>query len=160
MDGYKFEEHGFQTNSFSLCNMQTYARLVDIYDGDTMTCIIPIKYCEHCGHTYFKFNIRLLGIDTQEMKSKEEAEKNKALLARKLVLDTLCNSDVDLHCSRAEVRDLLDKNVVCIWLECFEMEKYGRVLANVYKEKNGESVNHMLLQRGLAYEYFGGTKEK
>ena len=47
------------------------ARVVNIYDGDTITCILPIN------NKYYNFKIRLAGIDTCEIKSKCEEDVSR-----------------------------------------------------------------------------------
>ena len=69
------------TNDFSLNELFIETRIVSIYDGDTCTCIIPID------KKIYKFNVRLAEIDTCEIRSKNENNKQLALEARK----RLCN---------------------------------------------------------------------
>lgn len=54
LEKYTFDN----TDEFSLDNYITLARVVDIYDGDTCTCIIPLY------NNYYKYHIRLNEIDT------------------------------------------------------------------------------------------------
>ena len=58
-----FKNYGIKTPRFSLNNLKTYGRLVDIIDGDSLSIILPIY------DNYFKFNVRLNGIDTSELHS-------------------------------------------------------------------------------------------
>lgn len=143
---------------FTLNKLETLARLVDVYDGDTITCIFPIF-----GDNYFKFNIRLFGIDTEEMKNDNEILKDRAFEARHNILKYLCGDKYNLHqrCSRHEIQEYLENHNIMIWLECFNFDKYGRILGNVYKsEDKKESVSKVLIDSHLAYEYNGGTKLK
>jgi endonuclease YncB( thermonuclease family) len=79
----------------------------------------------------------LKGIDTAEIKSKNENEKKHALLAR----DAL--SELILH------KTVVIKNI--------ENEKYGRVLADIYLEDL--CLNEWMIEKGYAVKYDGGTKE-
>jgi len=105
-------------------------RVTGVYDGDTITIVA------YTGHTLNKFSVRILGIDTPEMRTKSEHEKKLAIKARDYV-KTLC----------------LDK---VVQLKNHAKEKYGRVLAEVWVD--GVSVGARLIENELAYAYDGGTK--
>jgi len=150
----QFQSHDIHTAVFSLNGINTYARLVDVYDGDTITCIIPLF------NNYYKFHVRLNDLDTCEMKSKNEELKERAFLARKKVLDTICkDNNLELHCSKKDIQNYFIDNNTIIWLECLTFDKYGRLLANVY-EKNDKtnSLSSILINCHLGYHYAGGTK--
>lgn len=86
----------------------------------------------------YRFHIRLLGIDTPEMKSKNPEEKKLAYMARDF-LQTL----------------VLNKN---IRLENISTDKYGRILAYVITEE-GINVSDMMLDKRFAVVYDGGKKK-
>jgi endonuclease YncB( thermonuclease family) len=157
---------------FSLNGLKTYGRVVDIVDGDTMKIIIQIF-----DKRYFRFNVRLDGIDTSEMKSKDSKNKQKAIEARDAVFYKLSNqidkitnevhqithqitrkitqtSILDKHA----IKDYLQENCTIVWIECFNFDKYGRLLANVYDIHNKDSISEYLLKHNLAYIYTGKTK--
>jgi len=142
------------THFFSLNGVNTYARLVDVYDGDTITCIIPIF------NNYYKFHIRLDNLDTCEMKSKNDELKYQAFLARKKVLDILCeNNNLDLHCCKKDIQTYFTDNNIIVYLECLNFDKYGRLLANVYKKDDkNKSLSSILIDCHLGFPYSGGTK--
>jgi endonuclease YncB( thermonuclease family) len=112
--------------------------VLDCYDGDTITCSIFIM------DNYYSFKVRLYGIDTPEIKQSsslpdEQRKKNKtdAIKSKNFVIENVLNEFVTL--------------------ECFEYDKYGRILANVYFGNN-QLLNQLLIDNGLAVAYFGGTK--
>jgi len=155
MDHHDFSQHNNNnTEFFTLNGLNTYARLVDVYDGDTITCIIPLF------NHFYKFHIRLSDLDTCEIKSKNEELKHKALLARQKIIDIVCeNNNLDLHCSRKDIQKYLLDNVFIVWLECLSFDKYGRLLANVYKsEDDTKSFSSILIDLHLGYHYDGGKK--
>lgn len=136
---------------FTLSGIKTMARLVDVYDGDTMTFIFPIL-----GENYYKFNVRLRGIDTPEMRSDEG--RCDALRARHEVLSICCDGyNLGVNCKRSDIREYLERNEINVLVECFEFDKYGRVLVDIYK--GGESLCELLLRGKLGYEYDGGKKK-
>jgi endonuclease YncB( thermonuclease family) len=107
------------------------------------------------GSTFYKFHVRLNGIDTSELRSKG-AVKDKATRARTFVLQLL---GVPEGCYlRKPSQQYFDANVVVVTLECFDFEKYGRILANVYPMGSDEHLSTSLLHAGLAVPYSGGSK--
>ena len=111
------------------------AKYVDNYDGDTIKSNIP-SVPKLIGT---KMPIRVKGVDTAELKSKNKCEKKMARIAKKLVKNVLSRSKrIDLkNCTRG---------------------KYFRFVCDViYDNKN---LSKMLADQGLAYKYSGKTKSK
>ena len=109
-------------------------QVIKVYDGDTITIATKLPYKDS---PLYRFPIRLKGIDTAEIKSKNENEKKHAKLAK----DAL--SELILH-----------KNVI---IKNIENEKYGRILADVYLEEL--CLNEWMIEKGYAVKYDGGTKQ-
>lgn len=109
--------------------------VIKVYDGDTLTIAskLPIP-----NSPLYRISVRLNGIDCPEMKSKNKDEHEHALLAKQLVESMVLN------------------RVVC--LENVKTEKYGRLLADVYTPERVH-LNTLLVQRRLAVEYKGDTKQ-
>lgn len=107
--------------------------VIKVYDGDTITIAahIPIP-----DSPLYRFSVRLLGIDCAEIKGKTVAEKEIATKARSALSTKILNKTVQL------------KNV--------SLEKYGRLLADVYLD--GVHLNQWMLDNGHAVAYDGGTK--
>ncbi len=105
------------------------------YDADTITFKIENVH-PLIGE---KINIRVKGVDTPEIRTKNSCEKSKARNAKKLVENLL-------------------KNANKIDLENIERGKYFRIVADVMID--GKSLTDYLLKNGLAYAYDGGTKKK
>lgn len=140
----------FSTKKFSLENNHCYARVVDIYDGDTCMLVIPIH------DNMYKFSVRLYGIDTYEMKSKKYS--NKAVTGRNKLLELVVNRQVDCK-THKDVTRVLNNDVYLVWVECLKMDKYGRVLVNMYNDESKEKLfKDVLLSENLGCEYYGGTK--
>ena len=156
-----FENYNYNnTEDFSLNEYITYARVVDIYDGDTCTCIIPFN------NKYYKFNIRLAEIDTSEIKSKDVKHKNLALFAKKKLCSLISSdfNELELDIKRKDLRKLLNDKCYIIKLKCGEFDKYGRLLGYLFNNindclDNEKSYNYCLIRENLAYKYDGGTKE-
>ena len=111
-------------------------RVIKVYDGDTITIAAKIENGGPKSDVY-RFSVRLLGIDTPEMKSHFEAEKMLAKRAKEALSEQILGEMVTL--------------------ENVSMEKYGRILANVMFK--GRNMNDWMLKEGYALKYDGGTKE-
>jgi endonuclease YncB( thermonuclease family) len=109
-------------------------KVIKVYDGDTIT--IASRLHNSSDETIYRFSVRLLGIDCAEMKSKNEIEKLHAIQARDALSSIILGKLVLL------------KNVT--------MEKYGRLLADVYY--NNIWLNEWMLNNHYAVPYDGGTK--
>lgn len=145
------------TPPFSLYGTNTFARIHDIIDGDTMVVILPVF------NHFFKFHIRVLGINTPELKSPDPTVREQAHEAKKRAFEFLTTSTLDSY-DKASVTTYFQNKCVYVWLECQRFEKYGRVLANVYKvddlndmnpPTNTQSLAAYLLRCNLAIQYMG-----
>lgn len=108
--------------------------VIKVYDGDTITIASKMPYE---NSPLFRFNVRLNGINTPEIKSKNENEKNIA----KKVRDSLSQL-------------IMGKNVT---LQNVKNEKYGRILADVYLDEL--HLNKWMLDNFFAVVYDGKTKK-
>lgn len=136
----------FTAPTFSLKGTHT-GRVVSLHDGDTFTCVIPLL------DTYYKFSIRIAGIDTCEMTSKDSLLKTKAFMARDRLFGLLTGARIDtIDWRKSNFDKYFESNYTAIQLDCNEMDKYGRVLADV------SNFADILVREKLAYRYDGGTK--
>jgi endonuclease YncB( thermonuclease family) len=151
------ESHTYEnTPYFSLNNQNFLARLVNVHDGDTITAIM-----EYPINTFAKYNIRLDGIDTEEMTSQDVKQKEHAIIARNLVIKLATNLELDTNrkYTRNDIIALLNQTVYFVYIKCKTMDKYGRVLAELYSTDDLEtSINQKILNLDMAYNYHGGTK--
>lgn len=151
-----FRQHGGSTTpEFSLNDIKTYARVISCYDGDSIGLVIPIF------NTFYKFKVRLMGIDTCEMKSKNKSNKDLAIKARNRLLELITKQAIDPQVinSKKHIDDLLHSDVHLVFVHCLEFEKFGRVLAHIYdNETSTKSYADILIEEKLAYKYMGDTK--
>lgn len=152
------------TECFSLKGFSTFARVVSIYDADTITVVMDLQGCcmAPCGSIeptpescMRKFSVRLFGIDAAEMKNANKALQHVAIKARDRLVELITGKkDMDL-----------ESDVYVVWVQCEEFDKYGRLLARVYsidsatgKVDRTKSLSDMLLAENLVYAYKGKTK--
>jgi len=111
----------------------TEGKVIKVYDGDTITIASKLPFDQS---PYYRFSVRLKGIDCPEIKTKNIQEKQCAILIRDLLKDLL-----------------MDKIVT---LKEVELEKYGRILAFVYLDE--VNLSDLLCEKHMAVKYDGGTK--
>lgn len=127
------------TQFFTFDGNEYLAKCISVYDGDTITVAFKPFNCTKCDGRVYKYNIRLSGIDTPEIRTSNQDEKKKAL----------------------EIRDLLREKILnkFIIINCGKFDKYGRLLGYVYNEDKSVCYNNWLIDQGFAYVYDGGTKK-
>ena len=126
-------------NTLEFVPLVAEGKVIKVYDCDTITIATKFPYLTTLNESnvIYRFHVRLLGIDTPEMKTKNEDEKTIAHLAQKTLSDLILNKNVTL------------KNT--------SLDKYGRILANVYIENDME-LSSWAIEKRFAVSYGGGTK--
>jgi endonuclease YncB( thermonuclease family) len=110
--------------------------VISVYDGDTITIACNMHWDKY---TAYKFNVRLAGIDSPEIRTRDNDQKKVAIIAKKY-LESL----------------ILNKKII---LNDINYDKYGRILANIYLPENQDiPISNLLIQKRLAVVYDGGTK--
>ena len=110
------------------------ANILKIVDGDTVDLSIDL------GFSIITIQrIRLSGLDTPELNSKEEKERQLAVEAKQFVTEWFSNN----------------KNLI---IKTTKDDKYGRMLGEIINE-NGVSLNKTLIERGYAWDYDGTVKK-
>jgi micrococcal nuclease len=123
----------FTVKPWTFIGQTKKAKVIDVYDGDTCTIAMWI------GFQKYSFKMRLFGIDTPELRTKNAAEKEAGYKAKD-------------HLSSL----ILGKKVKIVFAD--KEEKFGRLLGTIYL--GGKNINQMMITSGHAKEYFGGKKEE
>lgn len=146
--------HYNTTPFFSLKNKKKICKVLDVYDGDTITIGFNLK-----GFGIIKLKCRLLGIDTPEMKGSSDENKKKAIDARNYLIKEVSNIVIDSNNNntRNEIKNLLGNSKKTINCLFDDMDKYGRILITVYDD-DGNDINTKLINNGYAKKYDGGKK--
>ena len=122
---------------YSFNGIVDYCEVCKCYDGDTIWIYRTIN------NKLYRIRCRLLGIDTAEMKSQNDEEKEFAINTRLYLVSLIYNKKV--------------------WIKFYDNDKYGRALCELFlTEKdmvNNNSVNQLLIDKGYAQSYDGGTKK-
>ena len=127
--------------SLSFEDYTTLAKVISVYDGDTVT----LGFCIPNTDLIFKWKCRLLGIDTPELRTKNEIEKKCA----------------------TEARDALKLKIPIgsiVKIRCGDFDKYGRILVRIFTINSDnieiECINDFLVNNKYAKEYDGGKKQE
>jgi len=110
--------------------------VVKVVDGDTIDVVIDLGF-----DLSKKERVRLAGIDTPESRTRDLDEKKLGLEAKEHLSTNLSNA-----------------NQLMISTE--KDGKYGRMLGTIYINDDIVSMNQQMIDKGYAWEYDGGTKEK
>jgi len=108
------------------------AYVYNVHDADTISILFKFN------DSYCKKNIRLLGIDAPEIKSKIKEEKNLAIKGRDFLKEQILNKLVQIS--------------------MLKLDKYGRQLGIVYYQS--KNINEDLIKGGFCRSYDGKRKEK
>jgi endonuclease YncB( thermonuclease family) len=148
-----YKQHGGNTPFFTLNGIKDYARVTEVYDGDTITIVMNIN------GSFLKFKCRMMGIDTCEIRSKNPRNKELAVKARNRLIHLITDKQVDEASKKKEVSSFLEEDVYVIWVHCLEFDKYGRALINGFRTPQSiKSFSDILVEEKLAYKYEGDTK--
>lgn len=109
------------------------AKIVKVVDGDTVDAVVDLGFT-----VSVKVRLRLYGIDTPELKGISTDQKTLARSARDYLEGAVLNEQVEIETVKT-------------------LDKYGRWLATIFLF--GEiNVNKMMVEEGLAVEYYGAKK--
>lgn len=109
-------------------------RVIKVYDGDTITVASRVPKLK--TNKIYKFNIRLNRIDTPEIRTNNNMEKEYGIRIRDLLSEKIMNKMVNI--------------------KVIKTDKYGRILAEIsYKKDN---ISDWLLNNQYAIYYDGKAK--
>ena len=115
------------------------AEVVSVYDGDTITCNVDLGF-----KTFKRVKIRLTGIDTPEIRTRDLEEKKRGYASRDWLSSQILGKNILLHTQ--------------------EKGKFGRWLGTIWslEEENiseQNSYNQKLITEGHANPYDGGKRK-
>ena len=118
----------------------TTAKVLKVYDGDSLT--IGALY----NNQLVKFNVRIFGIDCDEMKGGTTVTRKNAKLAKMFVEHMVLNKIITINVLNNKTYE--GKNM---------KEKFGRLLSIITIDN--KNVADELIHYGLARKYFGEKKD-
>ena len=135
------------TPTFTLPRKKQKCKVLKIYDGDTIWVAI------YLNGSIVKFNCRMLGYDSPEMRPLKTTKKRDKIIE-------------DAKKAKTYLESLIKDAIVDISFSGFD--KYGRALSSVYIPDpdsnkilcpNKICVNDLMVRKGYGYNYMGGTKQ-
>lgn len=114
------------------------AKLLRVVDGDTADVMIDLGF-----DTWVRARLRFKGVDTWEKRTRNLEEKAKGIAASEFT------------------KKHLEMNDGKFVIQSYGKGKYGRILAEIFVDIDGEetSLNKLLIENGHAYIYEGGKKQ-
>lgn len=147
------------TEPFTFNNMLFICKVIDVYDGDTVT--IAFKHPMSKGFNSMK--IRMYGYDSPEMKPplarrNRDQEKKDAIVARDALREKVLNKIVLVYCGRF---DLYGRLLATIYTLTGLDEKtiYSLSLDDLHELVKKNNVNEWMLLQKYGWEYTGGTRK-
>lgn len=119
-----------------------FCKVLKVYDGDTYT--VAFYY----NGLPMKFQVRLYGVDCDEIRDNDNGKKANALRAKtyvsNLILGKIVNITILNNTNYADIGKITN-------------DKFGRLLAKIYT-LDKLNIADELIKLSLAKPYFGGTK--
>lgn len=130
------------------------ARLLETHDGDTMKVAIVLR------GKVVKVAVRLAGVNTPEVRTKNPEEKAAGIAARDFVAAWALPGRMQVNGSYTEaaLKAAYAESRVMLDVDFEGPDKYGRQIGSVYKPGCQTSLSDVLIANGHAVEYDGGTK--
>lgn len=153
-----------ETKEFSLAGLTLIAKVVNVYDGDTIYCVVK---CPNMGNEMTKINCRLLHIDSPEICPKNISDNNikmkeieSAVKSRNYLIERVTDQKTTPNMSKKDIKELCSNSRKLVSIKCFDFDKYGRLLIEIYdKSCENKSINTEMLEGKYAVKYDGGTKK-
>jgi micrococcal nuclease len=114
-------------------------QVLKVVDGDTIDVIIDLGF-----DVSFTSRVRLAGIDTPESRTTDAREKILGQEVKEYLKKVLEGAtDIVIRTEKSD-----------------SSEKYGRILGWLFINRQTDSLNMELVNKGYAWSYDGGTKKK
>lgn len=126
------------TKELNFKNKKFLCKVVDVYDGDT------VKVVFYVHDELYRWNVRLFGINTPEMRPSRLNPLRKSIKANAIK-------------SRDFLKSLFQITNNLVYIECGDFDKYGRLLGTFFYKDiislYDESINYAMILGGYAKEY-------
>ena len=114
-------------------------QVLKVVDGDTIDVVIDLGF-----DISYTSRVRLAGIDTPESRTTDSREKILGLEVKEYLKKALDGAnDIVIRTEKVD-----------------SSEKYGRILGWLFINRQTDSLNTELVNKGYAWSYDGGTKKK
>jgi endonuclease YncB( thermonuclease family) len=127
------------TPTFSLSGLTCRAKVLRVYDGDTLWLAIPYP-----DNKVFKYRVRLYGYDAPEMHPRTDTEHRDQLVAAALR-------------AKAYLEEWSFRHGF-VEAEFYTYDKYGRPLVKLRAPGDTQTINERMVAENFGYAYTGGKK--
>jgi endonuclease YncB( thermonuclease family) len=147
---HSFEQCTNKTPMFCFSYYKNWGKVTDVYDGDTCKIVLDTPM------GFRRFNARLSGIDTPEIRG--GADKEAALRSRDRLIELICSFKPPADIKKKDIPAFLQNHACMVWVDCHQADKYGRLLVDLRKEEDAPTFTSLLIEEGFGYPYDGGKK--
>ena len=161
---YESNINNDEIKKFNLLGIKGNFYVKSVYDGDTIVILVPMNIRVFSNiskdlvdtnkpisneldqiHNY-EIRLRLLGIDTPELKPLKSIQNREAHIKK-------------ANDAKTFLSQLIENKIVSI--EFKENDKYGRPLGSIYLPDTNPiiNINDLMIEKGYAKIYSGGTKD-
>mgnify|MGYP006076607521 CR=1 FL=1 len=135
------------TSYYQFNNKKFYCKVIDIYDGDTITIAVQLN------KKIYKYKVRMYGYDSPEMKPRLNNPDRDAII-------------IQAKKAKSVISELILNKIVVIHIQPQTWDKYGRLLGTIYSKiipgltmkSYNLNINEYMIEKGYGYPYYGGTK--
>ena len=99
-------------------------------------------------------------IDTCEIHSSNDKIKELGIKAKNRLIELISKKKLNWEddVSKKNIQTIFNINCFLVYVKCHDFDKYGRLLLDLYLDKDEKSISDVLLEEKLAYVYNGKTK--
>ncbi len=135
------------TPTYRFDNKKFYCKVIDVYDGDTITIAIQLN------KKIYQYKVRMYGYDSPEMKPRLNISNRDEIIQK-------------AHKAKKVLSELILNKIVVVEIQKKSWDKYGRLLGIIYTSINhgltmksyNLNINEYMVDNGHGYRYYGGTK--
>tara|TARA_B100000282_G_C31592521_1_gene426313 strand:+ start:325 stop:801 length:477 start_codon:yes stop_codon:yes gene_type:complete len=140
----------------SFKGQEKIGKVVSVYDGDSIKIVFPL--INDMSNTLYKWNCRLINIDTPEIRTRNLKEKEFGLKIRDILRDKILNKIVTIKCHDF---DKFGRLLVEVFIKEIDMSTINKITSVFSSKKNNNliSINEWLIKNNYARVYTGGKRE-
>ena len=140
----------------SFKGQEKIGKVVSVYDGDSIKIVFPL--INDMSNTLYKWNCRLINIDTPEIRTRNLKEKEFGLKIRDILRDKILNKIVTIKCHDF---DKFGRLLVEVFIKEIDMSTINKITSVFSNKKNNNliSINEWLIKNNYARVYTGGKRE-
>lgn len=151
-----WDKIGENVEELNFKGQEKKGKVVSVYDGDSIKIVFPI--IDDISDTLYKWNCRLINIDTPEIRTKNLKEKELGIKIRDILREKILNKVVIVKCGEF---DKFGRLLVEVLVKEIEISTFDRITSVFSNKKSNRliSINEWLIKNNFARVYHGGKRE-